>query len=270
MHFAWEKYKNFIVDMDGVIYRGNQPLPGSADFFRFLRNRHSRIAFFSNNSTITKKQYVEKLHNMDIIAREDEIISSSSITAYYIGKEKPQATVYCIGEEGIRDELRKNGAQIIADPASHQVNYVVVGLDRKFDYDKLTKAMWSLLKGAKFYGTNPDLTYPLEDSLIPGCGALLASIEACTGVKPRVFGKPCPESIHFLLEMTGFHEKETIFIGDRLDTDIELAKRQGIFSILVLTGVHQGEDVKRTGITPDVIVENLVELKKLMLMRVES
>ena len=270
MYFAWEKYKNFIVDMDGVIYRGKQPLPGSADFFRFLRERDSRIAFFSNNSTITKKQYIEKLRNMDIYAVENEIISSSSITAYYIGRENPQSRVFCIGEEGIHDELRKHGIEIITDPFEDRVDSVVVGLDRQFNFDKLTYAMRFLLKGAQFYGTNPDLTYPLEDGLIPGCGALLASIEACSGTKARVFGKPCPESIQFLLEMTGFDVADTMLIGDRLDTDIILAKRQRIFSILVLTGVHQGEDVKKIGIIPDVIVENLIELKKLMLMKVEA
>jgi len=102
VYLTWERYKNFIVDMDGVIYRGKYPLPGSDDFFRFLRERKSKIAFFSNNSTITKDQYVDKLKKMDIYAIKDEIISSSSITAYYVAKENPQSKVFCIGEEGIR------------------------------------------------------------------------------------------------------------------------------------------------------------------------
>jgi 4-nitrophenyl phosphatase len=270
VYLTWERYKNFIVDMDGVIYRGKYPLPGSDDFFRFLRERKSKIAFFSNNSTITKDQYVDKLKKMDIYAIKDEIISSSSITAYYIAKENPQSKVFCIGEEGIRDELKKNGIKIIDDSSREKVDLVIVGMDRHFNFDKLTKAMRHVLNGAQLYGTNPDLTYPMEDGLIPGCGAILASIEACTDTKAKVFGKPRPESIQFLLEMTGFSIGDTILIGDRLDTDIVLAKQQNIFSILVLTGVHQGEDVKKTGIIPDMIVENLIELKKIMLMKGET
>ncbi|WP_218112011.1 HAD-IIA family hydrolase [Atribacter laminatus] len=267
---TWERYKNFIVDMDGVIYRGKHPLPGSDDFFRFLRERKSKIAFFSNNSTITKGQYVDKLKKMNIYASEDEIISSSSITAYYVARENPQSQVYCIGEAGIRDELQKNGIKMIDDSSNENIHFVIVGMDRQFNYEKLTKAMRYVLNGAQLYGTNPDLTYPMEDGLIPGCGAILASIEACTGTKAKVFGKPQPESIQFLLEMTGFSVEDTILIGDRLDTDIVLAKQQNIFSILVLTGVHQGEDVKKTGIVPDMIVENLIELKKIMLMKGEA
>ena len=270
MYLEWERYKNFIIDMDGVIYRGQHPLPGSADFFRFLRERNSKIAFFSNNSTITKDQYVNKLKSMNIFATRDEIISSSSITAYYIAKEHPQSKVFCIGEEGIRDELQKSGIQIIDDSSSEKVDFVVVGMDRQFNFNKLTKAMRYVLGGAQLYGTNPDLTYPMEDGLIPGCGALLASIEACTDTKAKVLGKPRPESIQFLLEITGFSIEDTILIGDRLDTDIILAKQHNIFSILVLTGVHQGEDVKKTGIIPDMIVENLIELKKIMLMKGEA
>ncbi|NLJ48855.1 MAG: HAD-IIA family hydrolase [Candidatus Atribacteria bacterium] len=270
MYLTWERYKNFIIDMDGVIYRGKHPLPGSAEFFHFLRERKSRIAFFSNNSTITKDQYIDKLKKMNIDATKDEIISSSSITAYYVAKENPQSKVFCIGEEGIRDELKRKGIQIVDDSSNEDVDLVIVGMDRQFNYDKLTKAMRCILKGARLYGTNPDLTYPMEDGLIPGCGALLASIEACTEAKAKVFGKPRPESIQFLMEMTGFTVGDTILIGDRLDTDIVLAKQQNIFSILVLTGVHQGEDVKKTGIIPDMIVENLIELKKIMLMKGEA
>jgi len=271
VYLTWERYKNFIIDMDGVIYRGKQPLPGSAEFFQFLRERNAKIAFFSNNSMMTKLQYIDKLRNMNIFAKEDEIFSSSSITAYHISKEHPKSKVFCIGEDGIREELQKNGIDIITNANEEQADFVVVGLDRQFNYLKLTQAMRCILNGAKLFGTNPDLTFPLEDNkLIPGCGALIASLEVCTGTKARILGKPYPESIQYLLEKTGFEVTETILIGDRLQTDIALAKQYQIFSILVLTGVHQGEDVKKTGIIPDMIVENLIELKKIMLMKVET
>ena len=152
-------------------------------FFAFFGNENQKLPF-SNNSTITKDQYVDKL-KMDIYAIKDEIISSSSITAYYIAKENPQSKVFCIGEEGIRDELKKNGIKIIDDSSREKVDLVIVGMDRHFNFDKLTKAMRHVLNGAQLYGTNPDLTYPMEDGLIPGCGAILATLKPVQIPKPK-------------------------------------------------------------------------------------
>jgi len=261
--FVDRKYKNFIIDMDGVIYRENAPLPHSAEFINFLRERDVRVVFFSNNSTLSRKQYVEKLSNMGIQAREEEIVSSGLITAYCLSKEKPKAYLYVIGEKGLREELLKQGMNLVEVPP-YQVDGVVVGMDRQFDFKKMSNAMRCILNGASFYGTNPDPSFPTQDGLMPGCGAILASIEVSSGVKPRVFGKPYPESLQFLLEITGFEKEETVIIGDRLDTDIKLAKDFGVFSVLVLTGVSKREDLSRFGVQPDVVVENLGVLKKLL------
>ncbi|MCX6090218.1 MAG: HAD-IIA family hydrolase, partial [Candidatus Atribacteria bacterium] len=217
MGIDWDQVTNFIIDMDGVIYRGKQPIPGSREFILFLRERKAKIAFFSNNSTITSDQFIQKLTGMDIIATKNEFVSSGFITAYNIQKENSSARVFCIGEAGIREELQKAGIRMVDDPPDDRVDYVVVGLDHQFNYAKMAKAMRCILNGARFLGTNPDLTFPLEDGLTPGCGALLASIEACTGVRPRIMGKPHPESIRFLLEITGFQRENSIFIGDRID-----------------------------------------------------
>lgn len=261
--FVDRRYKNFIIDMDGVIYRGNTPLPHSAEFINFLREIDAKVVFFSNNSTLSRKQYVEKLSNMGIKAREEEIVSSGLITAYCLSKENPGAFLYVIGEEGLREELGQRGMNLVEVPP-YQVDGVVVGMDRQFNFKKMSNAMRCILNGASFYGTNPDPSFPTEDGFMPGCGAILASIEVSSGVKPRVFGKPYPESLQFLLEITGFEKEETVIVGDRLDTDIKLAEDFGLFSILVLTGVSKKEDLAHFSARPDMVVENLGVLKELL------
>ncbi len=261
--FIGGRYENFIIDMDGVIYRENTPLPHSAEFINFLRERDVKVIFFSNNSTLSRKQYIEKLSNMGIKAREEEIVSSGLITAYCLSKESPGASLYVVGEEGLREELYQREMNLVEVPP-YQVDGVVVGMDRQFNFKKMSNAMRCILNGASFYGTNPDPSFPTEDGLMPGCGAILASIEVSSGVKPRIFGKPYPESLQFLLEISGFEKEKTVMIGDRLDTDIKLAKDFGLFSILVLTGVSKKEDVDRFSVQPDMVVENLGVLKELL------
>ena len=261
--FIGGRYENFIIDMDGVIYRENTPLPHSAEFINFLRERDVKVIFFSNNSTLSRKQYIEKLSNMGIKAREEEIVSSGLITAYCLSKESPGAFLYVVGEEGLREELYQREMNLVEVPP-YQVDGVVVGMDRQFNFKKMSNAMRCILNGASFYGTNPDPSFPTEDGLMPGCGAILASIEVSSGVKPRIFGKPYPESLQFLLEISGFEKEKTVMIGDRLDTDIKLAKDFGLFSILVLTGVSKKEDVDRFSVQPDMVVENLGVLKELL------
>ena len=183
-------------------------------------------------------------------------MSSGLITAYCLSKENPGASLYVIGEEGLREELYQREMNLVEVPP-YQVDGVVVGMDRQFNFKKMSNAMRCILNGASFYGTNPDPSFPTEDGLMPGCGAILASIEVSSGVKPRIFGKPYPESLQFLLEISGFEKEKTVMIGDRLDTDIKLAKDFGLFSILVLTGVSKKEDVDRFSVQPDMVVENL-------------
>jgi 4-nitrophenyl phosphatase len=150
----------------------------------------------------------------------------------------------------------------LVEVPTYKVDGVVVGMDRQFDFKKMSNAMRCILNGASFYGTNPDPSFPAEDGLMTGCGAILDSIKVSSGAKPRIFGKPYPESLQFLLEITGFEKEETVIIGDRLDTDIKLAKAFGVFSILVLTGVSKREDLSRFDVQPDMVVENLSILEE--------
>ncbi|MGQ9472885.1 MAG: HAD-IIA family hydrolase, partial [Candidatus Caldatribacteriaceae bacterium] len=140
----------------------------------------------------------------------------------------------------------------------------VVGLDRKFNFRKMSRALDYIRGGAQFIGTNPDPTYPTDKGLLPGAGAIIASLEVASGKKAHIFGKPSPFILEFLLRARGFRKEETFMVGDRLDTDIALGKNEKIFSVLVLTGIASLKDVKNSPVKPDMVVENLFELQRLL------
>ncbi len=256
-------FMNYIMDMDGVLYRGGEPLPGAKEFLFELRKRGYNVVFMSNNSAPTRWQYIEKLRGMGIEASEKEIITSSLIAASYLKQKCSSARLFVIGEEGLREELARANLEIIDDPSQlHGVDYVVVGMDREFTYYKMRIAMRCILDGAGFIGTNPDPSFPEESGLAPGAGALIAAIEKASGVTPRILGKPCKEALELLLAITGFQRDTTMVVGDRLDTDIAMARDAGMFSVLVLTGVTQENFIGNNINGPDSIVGNLWELQE--------
>lgn len=254
-------FSNFVLDMDGVLYRGGAPLPGARELLFALRQHGCGVAFMSNNSAPTRRQYLQKLHRMGIEAREGEIIPSSLIAASYLRRKGGSFRLFVIGEAGLREELALANMSIIETPLQQEgVDYVVVGMDREFSYQKMRTAMRYILGGAGFIGTNPDISFPEETGLSPGAGALIAGIEKATGVPPIILGKPYPEALKLLLALTGFHRETTVMVGDRLDTDIVMAREAGMFSVLVLTGVTQKEFFNDDILGPDMIVHDLWEL----------
>ena len=219
------------------------------------------MVFLSNNTFLSRRGYVRKLRKMGIKAREDEIFSSAFVTAHYLRGKKPDAKIYVIGEAGLKREIENCGLHIVPDD-TEKVDFVVVGMDRKFNFKKMSMALNLILSGGELIGSNPDVTYPTESGILPGCGAILAGIETCSGRKAQVIGKPSPIILDFVFHYTGFDREETVIIGDRLDTDVKLAKDLGLFSILVLTGVSKKEDLSRFTAQPDMVVENLEILKE--------
>lgn len=256
--------RTFVFDLDGVVYRGEQPLPGAVDTIETLMRLGHQVYFFTNNSTLTRKSYAEKLRGMGIPADEDGIMTSGYATALYlVEKGACGASVFVVGEEGPRHELKAVGMNLVEDGLNEKVDYVVVGLDRKFNYDTLTKAQHAIFSGAEFIATNRDATYPLEAGLIvPGCGALVAAIEVATGVKPLLIGKPETYAMCKLLELAHASPENSVIVGDRLDTDVLVAKRIGAVSVLALTGVTTEKDLESAPpeLHPDVVVRTLPEM----------
>ncbi|MDP6834837.1 MAG: HAD-IIA family hydrolase, partial [Candidatus Poseidoniia archaeon] len=238
MHVSIAQWRNFIVDMDGVLWRGDTALPGLGAFFKVIRDSERRIVLATNNSSRTVTQYMEKMERMRVEIAADEILTSAEATASYLGRTAPQGSrVSVIGGEGLRASLREHGFEITDENS----DYVVVGFDSDLNWNKLNCAVLNIRAGAVFVGTNADATYPTEEGIGIGNGAILAALQTATSVTPIVIGKPEPSLYQQALERLGAIATETLVVGDRLDTDILGAHRAGMTSLLLLTGVTSRE-----------------------------
>jgi HAD superfamily hydrolase (TIGR01457 family) len=245
----------FLIDMDGVLYRGRKPIPAALKFLANLQQRDIPFLLLTNHSCLTPEGFSLRLRAMKIGVPVERIYTSALATAEWLVRENAMR-VFVIGEEGLRSAVRKAGITIAENDASH----VVVGLDRMLNYSALTKAMRLISGGATFVGTNPDPTYPIEDGDAPECGTILAALERATGVKPIVIGKPSRVIYKFAARRLGVPMSKLTMIGDRLDTDIAGAYHAGARSILTLTGHTTRAMLRKKGIKPDRVVECLSEV----------
>ncbi|MCU0520349.1 MAG: HAD-IIA family hydrolase [Anaerolineae bacterium] len=250
--------RGLICDMDGVLWRGTSPLPGLMNFFALIRDLGLEHVMVTNNSSHTPAQYVAKLAGMGVVTTEDHILSSAVATAHYVAEKKPGAAVYALGGSGVMEALRMSG--LAADDGTQTVDFVVMGWDRELTWRKLATATRHILAGAPLVATNPDLTFPLEDALAPGNGAQIAALEAATGIKATVVGKPAPLLYQQALQQMGTAANETLVIGDRLDTDILGGIRLGLPTALVLTGISQRDELSESPIRPTAVFDDLPAL----------
>jgi len=252
----------FIIDMDGVLYRGSTMVPGAAEFIAFLREQGKKFLLLTNNSSRTPVQYVEKLARMGIEIDEGRIFTSAQATALYLRqKAKPGTRVYVIGMDGIREALTAEGFVLSEDS---KVDFVVVGMDTTVTYEKLKKAALAIRAGAKFIGTNPDKTLPTEEGLVPGNGAILAAIQTATDVEPLIIGKPQKPIFEIALARLQSRPEETAVIGDRLETDILGGLQAGLKTILVLSGATDKDLLESSEVQPDWVFESVKELLERM------
>jgi 4-nitrophenyl phosphatase len=249
-----------ISDMDGVLWHGPLPLPGLADFFDFLDSRAIPVVLASNNSTATTAQYQQKLANWGLKVELDHILTCTLATVGYLKREfSPGAGLYVVGENSLRDAIRAAGFNLLAD-ASQPAEAVVVGGDCTLTYDKLKNASLLIRRGARFIGTNPDVLCPTDEGLVPEAGTILAAIQAATEVAPLVIGKPEPPLFELALTQLDSLPRQTVMLGDRLDTDILGAQRAGLKTILIKTGVDNEDSISQKGIQPDAVFNGLEEL----------
>ena len=246
--------RNFIVDMDGVLYRGNQRLPGARAFLAHLTAERIPFILATNNSTLTPDQYVAKLGAMDVEVAPEHILTSGLAAALYLSHMAPPETgIYAIGEDGLFAALADQGFRT----TEKNTQYVVVGMDRELTWHKLRIAALAIRAGATFIGTNPDTTLPTEEGLVPGNGASLAALEAATGTAPLIIGKPQPTLLQLAMEKMGVAGEGTAIIGDRLETDILGGKNAGITTVLVLSGISQPEELGDSPYQPDLVFDNI-------------
>lgn len=253
--------RGWIIDMDGVLYRGGTPLPGMVDFIPLLRARGLSFLIVTNNATATPDAVVRKLAGMGASISPQEVLSSALATANWLkGELDSGAAIYVIGEEGLRAALTEAGFRLagVADDASA----VVVGMDRKVTWEKMAEAALAIEAGAMFVGTNPDPSFPIERGLVPGNGAILAALQATTDVAPKIIGKPEVPLFQQAAERIGVQPPHIMVLGDRLSTDILGGQRAGMQTGLMLTGVTDRETLKASGIQPDRVFSDLFHVMK--------
>jgi 4-nitrophenyl phosphatase len=252
--------RGFLIDMDGVLYRGNTALPGAREFVEHLRRYGIPHLFLTNNSSRTPAQFAEKLRIMGMPATPDRILTSALVAVADIARiARAGDRVLFVGGAGLREALALSSLTL----ADHytEATFVVVGLDPTVTYEKLAQAALAIERGARFLGTNGDLSYPTERGLEPGAGALLALLQATTGVTPKLYGKPEPEMFAEALRRLGTPSGATAMVGDRHETDIVGGARAGLVTIAVTTGVHSEDVFRAADPSPDYVFPSVSELR---------
>ncbi|MCA0986642.1 TIGR01457 family HAD-type hydrolase [Guptibacillus algicola] len=250
-----KKYKGYLIDLDGTMYRGTEKIQEAVDFVKKLEAAQIPYLFVTNNSSKRKEQVAEKLVEFGVPCTRDHVFTTSMATANYISNEKRDASVYVIGEEGIRDALKDEGLTL----QDENPDYVVVGIDREISYEKLAKACIAVRNGATFISTNGDIAIPTERGLLPGNGSLTAVITVSTEVEPIFIGKPEAVIMEQALKQLGTAKEETLMIGDNYRTDIMAGIQAGLDTLLVHTGVTTKEHLELVDKQPMYTTNSLKE-----------
>jgi NagD protein len=248
--------KALISDMDGVIYHGNKLLPGVPEFVEWLKKEGKKFLFLTNSSERTPKELQEKMLRLGIDLDESVFYTSALATAQFLALQKPGGTAYIIGEAGLINAMYNAGFTM----NNYNPDYVVVGDTRGYSFEKIELAVNLVIRGAKLIGTNPDLTGPVENGIIPATKALISPIELATGRQAYFVGKPNPLMMRIALKKIGCSNEETIIIGDRMDTDIIAGIESEIDTLLVLTGISTLKAVDKFPYRPTYILDGVSDL----------
>lgn len=248
----------FLIDLDGTLYRGHEPIPGAAAFLQWLQQEQLPYLLVTNNSSRTPEQVAEHLQALGMKVPAAAVYTSSQAAAQYLTEQRAGQRVHMIGEDGLRIALDAAG---FAMDGATTPDYVVQGIDRSFTYGKLTEAVRHLKHGATYVLTNPDRLLPSDGGLMPGAGSLAASITAASGVEPVVIGKPSPIIMAYAIDRLGLPSADVWVIGDNVHTDIRGGAMAGCRTALVLTGVATPDNVHEqlasAGLTPDLVCTDL-------------
>lgn|SRR5690625_1542879 len=246
-------YKGYLIDLDGTIYEGNRKIEDAIYFVNNLKELNIPYLFLTNNSARTREAVAKKLSTMGIHTKKEDVLTSGVATANYIEENHPDAKLYIIGEQGLKEALQeKNFIITEEDP-----DIVVMGIDREITYEKITKACIAVSSGAKFISTNPDLVVPTDLGMLPGNGLMTSIISRSTGVEPLFIGKPESTIIHQALKILGTNKDNTIIVGDNYNTDVLSGIRYGMDTLLVHTGVTEKDDLKNYDTQPTYSLDSL-------------
>lgn len=258
-----EDFEGYILDLDGTVYRGDKLIPGAREAIMGLRAMGKRVVFLSNKPIQSRQEYAAKLTKLGIPTPADDVINSSLVMARYLADCAPGCRAYVIGEMALVHELRAAGVEVVEDPTTlgAHVDYVVIAFDRTFTYAKLNHALQAVRYGARLVATNADRTCPVEGGEIPDAAGMIGAIEGTTGLKVElVVGKPNPMMLQTALGRLGLGRDQCLVVGDRLETDILMGKKAQMATALVLTGVTRREDLSRSAIQPDYVLDSIAAL----------
>ena len=246
----------YLIDMDGVIYRGSEAIPGAVDFIRYLQEEHIPYLFLTNNSTYTPLDVVVKLRKFGIDTTKEHVYTSALATAAWVHQQKPDGTAFVIGEGGLLNAL----ADVNYAISSESPDYVIVGEGRSLNFEQAEKAHRFIAMGSHLVSTNADTWCPTDNGPRPGCGAIVAMLESATGRKAYHVGKPNPFMMREARKKIELSTDEVIMIGDTMDTDIRGATDLSFRSILVLTGSTSMETLAEYPYRPTKVVNSIGEL----------
>jgi NagD protein len=253
-------YPGYVFDLDGTVYLGDSLLPQAAETIRELRRRGSHVVYVTNKPLETADDYARKLTRLGVPTVRADVVTSVDALVDYLGREHPCATVLAVAEQSTTDELSAAGFTVTTKP--HEAQVVVVSFDRSFDYEKLNAAFQAVrYGGAAIVATNPDPYCPTPEGGIPDCAAMLAAIEACSGARAEaVVGKPSIHMARALLGRLGMPARSVAVVGDRLLTDIAMARSMGMTGVLVLTGATSADGIDGAPVQPHYVIGSLSEL----------
>ena len=252
-----------LLDMDGTVYLGPDPIAGASRFIQHLQETSVPFLFLTNNPSADADYYSNKLCNMGIDVAPDNILTAGAATATYLVEETDWRRVYVLGTPCFENELCRAG--LVLDDSDPEV--VVISFDKTLTYEKLERACLLLNAGLPYIATNPDRVCPTEYGYIPDCGAIAALIESATGRTPRFIGKPAPDFAKMALLKLGTQAAHTAMVGDRLYTDMEMARQAGWASILVLSVETGKDDLDELAHQPDVVFDSVAELHQAMAVK---
>lgn len=249
--------KGLFIDLDGTLYHGHERIEGADRLIRYLRHNKIPYLYVTNNSSATPEEVADRLSAMGIPATADDVCTSAQAAAGYIADQSPGASVFVIGETGLVTALHAAGLRLAEDSP----DYVVQGIDRALTYERVARAVAFIRGGAGSVMTNPDLLLPTEGGLMPGAGSIGAMVQAASGVKPVLIGKPSDVLMNYALERLGVRADETWVVGDNIATDIAAGIAAGCGTVLVLTGLTNAGNMahyaEAAGCRPDLVIEHL-------------
>src|SRR6478752_3296473 len=248
--------RSWLMDMDGVLVREEQAIPGAGEFLTSLRERGAPFLVLTNNSIYTRRDLAARLRTSGLDVPEESIWTSALATASFLQDQRPGGSAFVIGEAGLTTALHEAGYTL----TEREPDYVVLGETRTYSFERITAAIRLIVSGARFIATNPDATGPSPDGPLPATGSVAALISRATGVDPYYVGKPNPLMMRSALNAIDAHSETTAMIGDRMDTDIVAGLEAGLETILVLTGISTVESAERYPYRPSRIVDSVADL----------